>query len=98
MNTNYEHKFYLYGLEGADKNYRAARCEPVEKNQQYLIGAIEYKVEQLKKDPCVQTIYLMDNHYGLYHDFMASFRNKSIELCVVFKDLCERDGLIMWTR
>lgn len=97
-NTNYEHVFYLYGLEGADKNYRAARCTPVKKNQQFLLGEIDYQVEQMKKDPLVETIWLMDNRWGLRRDFFTSFRSKSIEECAVFKDLLEREGRIMWTR
>lgn len=87
--------FVLYGIAGADKNYQALQYWCIDKNQLYTLVAINESLERLKKNPCLEKIYLIDNRSGLRYDFNQSLRKPTIENCAVFKDILERDGVFV---
>lgn len=98
MENTKEYNIVLYGLAGPDKSYQALQYWRLTKNQPYLLMAIQEGLKRMEQNPCLEKIYLIDERYGLKSDFNLSLRRPSIENCAVFKDLLERDGVLVWSR
>lgn len=86
----------LYGLGGARDNYRVMK---------YFVIFDEYvSIKTLRdeagllvlKCPSIEHVYAVDNRKGLKRDFEESILKNSIESCVIFKDLMEREGLMVY--
>lgn len=90
---------YLYGLGGANQNYRVIRYTPVEIDS--LIGSsfgvirtLKYEAEMLRmKYPNIRQVFAIDNGRGLNRDYNDAWKKNSIESWVIFKDILEREGI-----
>lgn len=83
----------LYGIAGADNHYRCVRytCIP---GEEVSINAIKYEAYAMRDEyPSVERVFAIDNRYGLARDYMESIKKNSIESCVIFKDILEREGI-----
>lgn len=79
----------LYGLGGADKQYRAL-CYYHIFESDISISEITYRAFLMGKNPEVKAIYAIDNRPRLKRDYIDSYKTNSIESCIEFKDLLER--------
>lgn len=83
----------LYGLGGAEKQYRAL-CYWQIPEEQISIEEIRYQALSMKvKNPSVKMIFAIDNRVGLKGDYIRSYRTNSIESCAIFKDILERGAI-----
>lgn len=83
----------LYGIAGADKHYKVLRYFIIEEefisisNMQYCAFIMQDKC------PEVKAVYAVDNRHGLRRDYIEATTKDSVESCVEFKDILERDGI-----
>lgn len=47
------------------------------------------------KNPDVEHVYAIDNRYGLRRDYKESMKQNSIESHYIFKDILEREGMLV---
>lgn len=87
--------FILYGLGGADIQYKALGY--------YIVTSEDFTVRGIKScagfmrmyNPSIQSVYLVDNRPGLKREYNYSIkdRHNSIEARYTFKDTLEREGI-----
>lgn len=89
MNPN---SIIIYGLAGAEKKYRALAYYCIFEGD-FSIANMLYQASVLKaKNPEVKYVYVIDNRKGLRRDYGESYKTNTIESCVEFKMLLEKDG------
>lgn len=87
-----ENQIVLYGLAGADKQYIAVRYK-VLSGDKITIGNIKHAAAMMMIEyPTIESVYAVDNRYGLRRDYMESILKHSIESCAVFKGILEYEG------
>lgn len=90
---------FLYGLGGADQNYRVVRYTPVEIDNLLgtnfgVIRTLKYEAQMMKmKYPNIERVFAIDNGRGLARDYKEAYKKNSIESHAIFKDILEREGL-----
>lgn len=90
---------YLYGLGGADQNYRVIRYTPIEIDNLVgttfgVINTFKYEACMMKQRfPSIERIFMIDNRRGLNRDYQEAWRKNSIESYAIFKDILEREGV-----
>ena len=83
----------LYGLSGADKQYKV-ECYFCIFDKETTLKKIKYHSEMMRiYNPNVKMVFAIDNRPGLKSEYTHSFKENSIESCAVFKDTLEREGL-----
>mgnify|MGYP004567709075 CR=1 FL=1 len=83
----------LYGVAGADKCYKVIRYFVIE-DELISIAAIKHCAFVMKdRHPEVKQVYAIDNRYGLRRDYMESIKKDSVESCIEFMDILEREGI-----
>lgn len=86
----------LYGLGGARDKYRVMKYFVIF-DDNVSIRTMKNEAEVLKiKNPSIEHVYAVDNRRGLKKDFEESIRQNSIESCAIFKDIIEREGLLIF--
>ena len=86
----------LYGLGGARDKYRVMKYFVIF-DDNVSIKTMKNEAEVLKiKNPSIEHVYAVDNRRGLKKDFEESIRQNSIESCAIFKDIIEREGLLIF--
>lgn len=87
-----ERQVILYGLAGAEQQYIAVRYK-VLSGDQITIGNIKHCAAMMRIEyPTIESVYAVDNRYGLRRDYMDSIIKHSIESCAVFKGMLEYEG------
>lgn len=83
----------LYGIAGADKHYCALRYFVIE--EEFIsITSMRYCAWIMQvKCPEIKAVYAIDNRNGLRQGYMESVKKNTIESCVEFMDILERDGI-----
>ena len=83
----------LYGLAGADKQYKAVRYYAI--NEEFItVSNIAHCAFVMQdKYPTVKSVYAIDNRYGLKKDYIESITKDTVESCAEFKDILEREGI-----
>lgn len=90
---------YLYGLGGADQQFRVVRYTPVEIDNLLgttfgVIRTLKYEAQMMKmKYPNIERVFAIDNGRGLARDYREACKKNSIESHAIFKDILEREGL-----
>lgn len=85
---------FFYGLLGAEGQYRCVRYDFLTEEDKVTVKLMKFIAQKLKYDyPSIESIYVVDNRYGLNRDFMEAFKKPTIENCYAFKDLLEREGI-----
>lgn len=84
---------YLYGISGADKQYRVVRWYCIEE-EVFSMKWIKYQADLLRvRNPDIEHVYAIDNRRGLRSDYQESIKKNTIESCAIFKDILEREGV-----
>jgi len=86
----------LYGISGSTDQYivQMYYCLYPE---EISIRNIMYQSRMLKaKCPSIEHVYAVDNRRGLRRDYLDSIRLHSIESCCIFKDILEREGMLIF--
>lgn len=98
MNGNIKRKILVYALGGAKKNYI-----PLDYGwyfaDQTSISDIRYIInDTIGDNDEVKYIYLIDPIKGIKYSYNRSLRDNSIESGVIFKDLLDRKGLLIYKK
>ncbi len=89
------YQIILYGIAGADQQYIAQMYYCLYE-EEISIYNIMYQARMLKaKCPSIEHVYAIDNRRGLRREYLDSIRLHSIESCMIFKDILEREGLMV---
>lgn len=85
----------LYGLSGASKAYTVLDYFCI--YEEFIsIGTIRGEALRLRiKNPSIEHVYAIDNRYGLRRDYRESIKQNSIESHYIFKDILEREGMLV---
>lgn len=85
----------LYGIAGASKAYTVLNYFCI--YEEFIsINAILRQAQGLQmRNPDVEHVYAIDNRYGLRRDYKESIKENSIESHYIFKDILEREGLLV---
>lgn len=85
----------LYGIAGAENQYRVIRYFIIDA-ELVSISNIVYQANMLRiKNPTVEHVYAVDNRRGLRRDYVESYKKNTIESCAIFKDILEREGIMI---
>lgn len=85
----------LYGIAGAENQYRVIRYFIIDA-ELVSISNIVYQANMLKiKNPTIEHVYAIDNRRGLRRDYVESYKRNTIESCAIFKDILEREGVMI---
>lgn len=83
----------IYGVLGAEQQYRVGAYWCLREND-ISIANIMYEADTMRlNNPSIESIYAIDNCYGLKREYIESVKQNSIESCYCFKDILEREGL-----
>lgn len=98
MDKNVKRKILVYALGGARKNYI-----PLDYgwyfSDQTSISDIRYIInETIGDNDWVEYIYLIDPVKGIKYWYNKSLRENTIESGVIFKDLLDRKGLLIYKK
>lgn len=85
----------LYGIAGASKAYTVLNYFCI--YEEFIsINAILRQAQGLRmRNPDVEHVYAIDNRHGLRRDYKESIKENSIESHYIFKDILEREGLLV---
>lgn len=83
----------LYGILGADQQYRVAKYWVI-RDSESLIESIIFEANMMvEHNPSIKHVYAVDQRPGLRRDYIESIKENSIASCYEFKDILEREGL-----
>lgn len=93
-------RIYLYGLANAENRYKAVRHSYID---EYRLGDNIDIVKEMKAcaswmknhDGRVEHVYAMSMRPGLAYDYKRAWMTDTIESNVIFKDILEREGLLI---
>lgn len=86
----------LYGLSGPDQQYRALKYFAIAEGEEVSILDLKFRALFMKQTfPGIKKVYAIDNRPGLKKDYIDSYRINTIESCAIFKDLLEREGILI---
>lgn len=83
----------LYGIAGAEKHYKVLRYFAIEEDFISISNMQHCAFTMQNKYPEVKAVYAIDNRHGLRRDYIEAISKDSIESCIEFKDILERDGI-----
>lgn len=84
---------YIYGLGGADKQYKALAYRFLI-DEEISVTSIIYEAAMLKaRNPSVVAVYAINNYHGLRRDFTESIKKNTVESCAIFKNILETQGI-----
>ena len=86
----------LYGISGAETQYRVLKYYCIF-DEFISIGNIKRQAAfMVMQNPGIKHVYAIDNRYGLKREYTESYKQNSIESCAIFKDILEREGLLVY--
>lgn len=88
----------LYGFGGPSDNYRVVRNYVLrpEESIRGIVSEEKYQARRMRAAcPNIKIVYAIDNRYGLRKDYLDAVKLNSMEGWVLFKDICEREGMIV---
>lgn len=88
---------YLYGLAGADQQYRIIRYDHFDMDSvNDIFKEAHIRAAWLRShDSTIETVYAVPGGHGLKYIFMEAFRTNTVEANVTFKTLLEQRGFIV---
>lgn len=92
-----EKQLILYGLGEARTAYAVQGYWEIRVNEvDDLIREVRIQSARLRANhPSVSKVYIITNRRGLRRDYMNSIRENSIESHIIFKDILEREGMLI---
>lgn len=89
-------KMVLYGIGGMLDSYRAFRYFIMGDEYLSVFGIRGAAERMVDLDPRIQTVYAVDNRYGMRDAYIASKNaTNEFEPCVLFRDILEREGMMV---
>lgn len=88
-------EMFLYGLAGAADQYRIVRYESVDQDEFSVRNVTGLACLMVQRQPSIEHVYLVDNRGGLGYDVMRTMKRNRIDTNVAFKDMCERNGILI---
>lgn len=88
-------EMFLYGLAGAADQYRIVRYASVDRETFSVRNTTGLACLMKHKNPTIEHVYCVDNRGGLGYEVMRTMKRNTIESNVAFKDMCEREGLLI---
>lgn len=91
------HQIILYGLSGAETQYRVLKYYCIFESPFVSISTIKrHAAFMVMCNPGIKHVYAIDNRYGLRREYIESYKKNTIESCAIFKDTLEREGLLVY--
>ena len=88
-------RVYIYGIAGADASYNIVKYLRIEE-ENISIKNINYWAMWLKfKNPTIEHVYAIDDRKGLVWDYREAIKSQSVDGFVVFKNILEREGIMV---
>lgn len=88
-------KIYLYGLAGAESMYRVVTHSYIDDEFRTIKDMKLHAMWMKSKMPSVEHVYAIDQRPGLAADYKNAWRHNSIESYAIFKDILEREGIMV---
>lgn len=85
----------LYGISGANSQYRVVKYWCIFEDDISIRNIRYHAVVMRMENPSIEHVYAVDNRPGLKHDYIQSYKKNTIESCAIFKDILEREGLMV---
>ena len=84
--------YVMYGLMGADKQYRPAKFWIFSKEELSML-AVKHEAEVMREFPEIKSVYIIDNRKSIHTAYKYTMRKKSFDANVEFKGLLETYGI-----
>lgn len=84
--------YVMYGLMGADKQYRPGKFWIFSKAELSML-AVKHEAEVMREFPEIKSVYIVDNRKSIHTAYKYAMRKKTLEANVEFKDLLETYGI-----
>lgn len=88
-------KIFLYGLAGADEMYRVVRYSYIEAENISIKNIVGHAGWLRFKNPTIEHVYAIDERAGLAGEYRTAWKRNTIESHAIFKDILEREGLLI---
>jgi hypothetical protein len=85
----------LYGLSEADKMYKAVGYFCVFDPEATICDINNIAKDMRDTNPSIEHVYMISNRYNLKREYTRSILKPSIEACAIFKDILEREGIMV---
>ena len=84
--------YVMYGLMGADKQYRPGKCWIFSKEELSMLS-VRHEAEVMREFPEIKSVYIVDNRKSIHTAYKYAMRKKTLEANVEFKNLLETYGI-----
>ena len=84
--------YVMYGLMGADKQYRPGKFWIFSKEELSMLS-VRHEAEVMREFPEIKSVYIVDNRKSIHTAYKYTMRKKSFDANVEFKDLLETYGI-----
>ncbi len=90
-------RIYLYGLAGARERYSVVRYTYLDGDDfDSIVKRLRYQASWLKIEyPTIEHVYAIDSNKALAWHYREAIRKNSIESFMCFKDILEREGIMV---
>ena len=90
-------RLYLYGIAGADDNYRVVTHVYIDSDTQSITvrNIVNHAAWIKYKYPGVEHVYVIDGSRNLGVNYMDTVRRNTMEKNVEFKHILEMEGLLV---
>lgn len=88
-------RIYLYGLADAENTYRVVWHSYIEGSEFSIKDLVLHALWMRMKVPSVDHVYAIDMRPGLAADYKRAVKLNTIESNIIFKDILEREGLLI---
>ena len=88
-------KIFLYGIANAEDAYRVVMYSYIEDEFVSIRNLIIHASWMRFENPSIDHVYAIDNRKGLAYDYRRTIKQNTIESNVSFKDILEREGLLI---
>lgn len=84
---------FLYGINGPSDHYRIAKYLFITEEDLTIRELKETALYMKDRYPSIEHVYAIDNRRGLRRELMDTIKKDSIEGCIIFRDMLQREGL-----
>lgn len=88
-------RVYLYGIAGAETGYAVVKYMYIESDRLSIRRIINDALWLQMKFPTIEHVYAIDDREWLLWDYREAIMKKSVESFSIFKNMLEREGLLV---
>lgn len=93
---NKRRQILLYGIGGPEKAYAVLSYYCIFEDAIDIVLEIRSQAAWMRAhNPSIKQVYMIGNRHGLRKEFKESIRLNSLESHMIFKDILEREGLLV---